>query len=120
MKKKILIISGGISKERLISLETGRQVGKELKKNGYELVKIQPSTKGFLYENDKKFSFSVSADFLVSKNNTIYVAVAKSGKKAFIEEIDTRRQLLEYSKVFNSNKLILIDTNQNKIKKILF
>ena len=39
MKKKILIISGGISKERIISLETGRQVAKELKKNNY-IVKI--------------------------------------------------------------------------------
>ena len=39
MKKKILIISGGISKERTISLETGRQVAKELKKNNY-IVKI--------------------------------------------------------------------------------
>ncbi len=39
MKKKILIISGGISKERAISLDTGKQVAKELKKNGY-IVKI--------------------------------------------------------------------------------
>ena len=39
MKKKILIISGGISKERVISLDTGKQVAKELKKNGY-IVKI--------------------------------------------------------------------------------
>ena len=39
MKKKILVISGGISKERVISLDTGKQVAKELKKNGY-IVKI--------------------------------------------------------------------------------
>ena len=39
MKKKILVISGGISKERIISLSTGKQVAKELKKNGY-IVKI--------------------------------------------------------------------------------
>ena len=39
MKKKILIISGGISKERAISLETGKQVAKELKKNNY-IIKI--------------------------------------------------------------------------------
>ena len=32
MKKKILIISGGISKERTISLDTGKQVARELKK----------------------------------------------------------------------------------------
>ncbi len=39
MKKKILIISGGISKERSISLDTGKQVSKELKRSGY-IVKI--------------------------------------------------------------------------------
>ena len=39
MKKKILIISGGISKERVISLDTGKQVAKELRKNSY-IVKI--------------------------------------------------------------------------------
>jgi D-alanine-D-alanine ligase len=39
LKKKILIISGGISKERAISLETGKQVAKELKKNNY-IIKI--------------------------------------------------------------------------------
>ena len=42
MKKKILIISGGISKEREISLETGYQVAKELKKNGYKVKICEP------------------------------------------------------------------------------
>ena len=40
--KKILIISGGISKERLISLDTGLQVSKELKKNGYTVKISEP------------------------------------------------------------------------------
>ena len=52
MKKKILILSGGISKERLISLDTGYQVAKELKKNGYK-VKISEPDK--LTENIKQF-----------------------------------------------------------------
>jgi len=47
LKKKILIISGGISKERIISLDTGKQVAKELRKNGY-LVKICEPDKNFL------------------------------------------------------------------------
>ena len=42
MKKKILILSGGISKERLISLDTGFQVAKELKKNGYRIKISEP------------------------------------------------------------------------------
>jgi D-alanine-D-alanine ligase len=42
LKKKILILSGGISKERLISLDTGQQVAKELKKNGYKVKITEP------------------------------------------------------------------------------
>ena len=42
MKKKILILAGGISKERLISLDTGLQVAKELKKNGYKVKISEP------------------------------------------------------------------------------
>ncbi len=54
MKKKILIISGGISKERLISLDTGLQVFKELKKNGYRVLISEPDSN--LSENIKKFN----------------------------------------------------------------
>jgi D-alanine-D-alanine ligase len=42
MKKKILILCGGISKERLISLETGKEVAKELKKNKYKVIMCEP------------------------------------------------------------------------------
>ena len=42
MKKKILILCGGISKERLISLDTGKQVAKELKKNKYNVITCEP------------------------------------------------------------------------------
>ena len=53
MKKKILILAGGISKERLISLDTGLQVSKELKKNGYKVKISEPD--GNLFRNVKKF-----------------------------------------------------------------
>ncbi|MDA9753317.1 D-alanine--D-alanine ligase [Candidatus Pelagibacter sp.] len=42
MKQKILIISGGSSKERAISLQTGTQVARELKKNGYRIKICEP------------------------------------------------------------------------------
>ena len=45
MKKKILVISGGISKERVISLDTGKQVAKELNKNGYNTKITEPNFK---------------------------------------------------------------------------
>ncbi len=57
MKKKILILSGGISKERLISLDTGYQVCKELKKNGYRVKISEPDEN--LEKNIKNFKPNV-------------------------------------------------------------
>ena len=57
MKKKVLILSGGISKERLISLDTGHQVAKELKKNGYKVKISEPNNN--LEKNIKIFKPSV-------------------------------------------------------------
>tara|TARA_Y100000992_G_C21236257_1_gene478236 strand:- start:393 stop:1307 length:915 start_codon:yes stop_codon:yes gene_type:complete len=57
LKKRILIISGGISKERLISLDTGLQVAKELKKNGYKVKICEPNKE--LSKNIKKFNPNV-------------------------------------------------------------
>jgi D-alanine-D-alanine ligase len=57
LKKKILIISGGISKERLISLDTGLQVANELKKNGYKVKISEPNNN--LKKNIKEFKPSV-------------------------------------------------------------
>ena len=42
MKKRILVLCGGISKERLISLDTGKQVANELKKNKYNVITCEP------------------------------------------------------------------------------
>ena len=49
MKKRILVLCGGVSKERKISLETGREVTKELKKNKYKVITSEPGNK--LLEN---------------------------------------------------------------------
>jgi D-alanine-D-alanine ligase len=57
LKKKILILSGGVSKERLISLDTGFQVAKELKKNGYKIRISEPDNS--LEKKIKEFKPSV-------------------------------------------------------------
>ncbi len=45
MKKKVIILGGGISKERLISLETARSVYNELKKNkNYKSIIVEPDS----------------------------------------------------------------------------
>ena len=75
MKKKILIISGGISKERIISIDTGKQVAKELRKNGY-LVKMCEPDKNFL---------SITKNF---RPNVIFNALhGQFGEDGYIQSI---------------------------------
>ena len=62
MKRKILIIAGGISKERVISLDTGRQVAKELKKNNYQVKITEPNYQ--LFETIKSFKPKIIDELL--------------------------------------------------------
>ena len=75
MKKKILIISGGASKERKISLQTGNQVAKELKKNGYKVKICEPDH--HLFDLTKKY-----------KPNIIFNALhGQFGEDGYIQSI---------------------------------
>ncbi len=48
MKKKVIILAGGISKERLISLDTAKSVYNELKKNkNYKSIIAEPDNNFF-------------------------------------------------------------------------
>ena len=55
--KKILILAGGYSKERLISLQTAKGVFNSLKKKNYDLIICEPD--GNLINNIKKFKPNV-------------------------------------------------------------
>ena len=52
-KNKILVLCGGNSKERLISIKTGKQVAKVLKKNKYKVLTCEPDKN--LLRNIKHF-----------------------------------------------------------------
>ena len=97
-----------------------RKAIKLLIKNGYKVINQQLTTKGYLYENGNRVDFKVRPDFMVVKDKVTYVAEIKTGLSASIETISTRRQLLEYSKLFNSSKVILVDISKKEIKVIEF
>ena len=75
MKKKILVISGGVSKERAISLETGKQVAKELKKNGFIIKICEPN-------------FNLINTIKVFRPNSIFNALhGQFGEDGYIQSI---------------------------------
>ena len=135
MKKKILIISGGISKERIISLDTGRQVSKELKKNGYLTKIVEPDQK--LIESINSFKPKIIFNALhgqfgedgyiqtilettgipYTHSGVISSAIAMDkilSKKVFIKNKILTPKFIEYS--FLENKKQIINKIEKKLK----
>ena len=135
MKKKILILSGGISKERLISLDTGLQVANELKKNGYQVKISEPNND--LSKNITKFKPSIIFNALhgqfgedgyiqtiLEQYNIPYthsgviassIAMDKEiSKKIFIKNKINTPKFIKYA--FNKKKIDLIKLIDKKLK----
>ena len=135
MKKKILIISGGISKERLISLDTGLQVAKELKKNGYKVKISEPDNQ--LARNINQFKPNIIFNALhgqfgedgyiqtilegfkipYTHSGTVASALAMDkeiSKKIFIKNKITTPKFIKYS--YDKKNLDLIKTIEKKLK----
>ena len=135
MKKKILIISGGISKERIISLDTGRQVAKELLKYGYIVKITEPNFK--LSEVIKSFKPNIifnalhgqygedgyiqtileSAKIPYTHSGVISSALAMDkelSKKIFIKNKILTPKYILYE--FNKTKSALINLIEKKLK----
>ena len=135
MKKKILVISGGISKERAISLDSGKQVAKELSRNGYivkicepnlKLIKIIKSFKPNTIFNALHGQFGEDGyiQTILETTNVPYthsgvlassIAMDKEiSKKIFIKNNILTPKFLIYS--FNKKKIDLIKLIKQKLK----
>ena len=135
MKKKILIISGGISKEREISLETGFQVAKELIQNNFEVKICEPNFQ--LSKIIKKFKPKIIFNALhgqfgedgyiqtiletlnISYTHSGVLASAKAMDKLISKRIFLKNKILtpkyiEYT--FDKSKVEIINIIQKKLK----
>jgi len=135
LKKKILVISGGISKERIISLETGRQVAKVLSKNNYIVKIAEPDFK--LLDTIKLFKPNIIFNALhgqfgedgyiqtilettgipYTHSRVIPSAIAMDkelSKKIFIKNNILTPKYISYS--FDKSKVELIKTINKKLK----
>ena len=135
MKKKILIISGGISKERIISLSTGKQVSNELKKHGYDVKITEPDFKllkvirsynpniifnalhGQFGEDGYIQTILETTKIPYTHSGVIPSAIAMDkelSKKIFISNNILTPKYISYS--FNKSKLNLISIINQKLK----
>ena len=130
-----MIISGGISKERVISLDTGKQVAKELLKNGYKVKITEPNFK--LFEVIKSFKPNVifnalhgqygedgyiqtileSVKIPYTHSGVISSALAMDkvlSKKMFIKNKILTPKYILYE--FNKSKTVLLNLIEKKLK----
>jgi len=135
MKKKILIISGGLSREKEISLKTGFQVSKELKNNGFKVKICEPNNQ--LFEKVKRFKPQVIFNalhgqfgedgYIQSILETLNIPYTHSGvlpsaiamdkeisKKIFLKNNILTPKYIKYS--FNKKKKEIINLVQKKLK----
>ena len=135
MKKKILIISGGFSKERKISLDTGKQVFKELKKNGFKVKISEPNeqlrkiTKSFKPDvifnalhgqfGEDGYIQSILENINIPYTHSGVIASAKAMDKIISKKIFKKNKVLtpKYIKYcFNKTKSDLINLINKKLK----
>ena len=110
MKKKILIILGGISKERPISLDTGKQVANELKKNGYLVKTCEPNKNLLIVIKDFKPQIIFNAlhgqfgedGYIQSILETIGIPYTHSGVISSAKAMDKEIS----KKIFTKNKIL--------------
>ena len=129
-----MIISGGISKEREISLDTGKQVALELTRNGYRIKICEPDNK--LINTIKSFKPKIIFNALhgqfgedgyiqtiletvgIPYTHSGVIASAKAMDKVISKKIFFDNQILtpKYIKYkFNKNKKSLLKSIYNKV-----
>ncbi|WP_422443882.1 hypothetical protein [Thermoanaerobacterium sp. DL9XJH110] len=95
------------------------RAAKLLEKQGFEVIDLQKEVSYILLVDGRPYKASVKADFIVKKGNKIYVAEVKTGEKAPSPRFPaTRRQLLEYYMVYRPDGLLLVDMENEEIKKV--
>ena len=94
---------------------------KLLRARGFSVLDDQATRKAHMFVNGRRENYFVRADFLVSRWWKTYVVEVKTGAMAPNPKASaTRRQLLEYSQVYDADGLILADMETRTLLEIRF
>ena len=94
---------------------------KLLKRYGFELLDEEVSAPGLVQVDSRLEEFTVRADALVRRKRRTYIAEFKNGPaSSTIHNRATRRQLLEYSCVFGTDGVLLVDADGGRIHYVRF
>jgi hypothetical protein len=121
-----LACSRWIVRRRVASSRSMGRRGREramkiLRRYGFEVLDEEVSAPGLVQIDSRLEEYTVRADALVRRKGRTYVAEFKGGpQSASITTAATRRQLLEYSCVFGTDGILLVDAHAGRIHYVRF
>ncbi len=110
------------SQERNQTAQDGEAEAEQiLKKAGYNIVARQHCAKWSMMIDGNEIEVNVRVDLIVERKGRRFVAEVKTGNRAPDPSLPaTRRQLLEYCLVFNTDCVLLVDVPAGKIRRVGF
>lgn len=94
---------------------------KLLDRYGFEVLEQEVSAPGLVQVDSRLEEYTVRADAMVRRKGRTYIAEFKGGaKSASLTTAATRRQLLEYSCVFGTDGILLVDAHAGRIHYVRF
>lgn len=92
-----------------------------LAKRGYAIVGRQVTSRWTMWVDDEPHPVHSRADLVVERRGKRFVAEVKTGARAPDPTIPaTRRQLMEYARIFDVDGVLLIDMAHKRIRRIRF
>lgn len=98
-----------------------REASSLLTAAGWEVLEVQPSCRWTLLVDGVETEVESRADFLVRREGRLWIADAKSGRRAVAATSPaTRRQLLEYLLAFEVDGVLLVDCERRAVIRVGF
>lgn len=92
-----------------------------LQKAGYRIIAEQVRIQWPLRVNGESVSFTLIADYVVSKWGQRWVAEVKTGERSLdLHHGPTRRQMLEYSVAYAARGVLLVDAERGRVRRVCF
>ncbi len=114
-------VAGNAATSRRLGRRGREKALKLLKRYGFELLDEEVTAPGLVQVDSRLEEYTVRADALVRRKRRTYVAEFKNGPaSSSVHNRATRRQLLEYSCVFGTDGVLLVDADGGRIHYVRF
>lgn len=107
-------------RKRFAHARDGEKLASQLmQQRGYRVLSYQPEVQTAILVDQRRWTYTLRADYLVQKGGKVFIAEVKTGKTApRLSHAPTRRQILEYLISYRVHGVLLVDADKRRIRTI--